>query len=65
MPTPSCTAATRRTPTAGPSRWLAGDRLVALLVVDRPRDLAQGRKRIGTAVDAARLADPGVPLKAV
>lgn len=45
--------------------WLVGDRLVALLAVDRPRDLAQGRKRIGTSVDAARLADPGLPLKAV
>jgi NADPH-dependent 2,4-dienoyl-CoA reductase/sulfur reductase-like enzyme len=47
--------------------WLAGERLVALLAVDRPRDLAQARRRIadGGPVDAARLADPAVPLKAV
>jgi NADPH-dependent 2,4-dienoyl-CoA reductase/sulfur reductase-like enzyme len=47
--------------------WLAGERLVALLAVDRPRDLAQARRRIadGGHVDAARLADPAVPLKAV
>ncbi len=45
--------------------WFTGERLVALLAVDRPRDLAQARKRIGTAVDSARLADPGIPLKAV
>jgi hypothetical protein len=45
--------------------WLAGDRLVALLAVDRPRDLSQGRRIIaaGTPVDPDRLADPGVPLK--
>jgi 3-phenylpropionate/trans-cinnamate dioxygenase ferredoxin reductase subunit len=44
--------------------WLTGDRLVALLAVDRPRDLAQARKRIGTDVDADRLADLAVPVKA-
>ena len=43
--------------------WFAGERLVALLAVDRPRDLAQARKRIGTPVDADRLADPAVPVK--
>ena len=45
--------------------WLAGDLLVALLTVDAPRDLAQGRRLIeaGAAVDAARLADPAVPLR--
>jgi 3-phenylpropionate/trans-cinnamate dioxygenase ferredoxin reductase component len=45
--------------------WLAGDRLVALLVVDRPRDLSQGRRIIaaGTPVDPDRLADPAVQLK--
>ena len=43
--------------------WLDGERLVALLAVDRPRDLAQARRRIGSAVDAERLADPGVPVK--
>ncbi len=45
--------------------WLAGDVLVALLVVDTPRDVAQGRRLIeaGAAVDAARLADPGIPVR--
>jgi len=43
--------------------WLAGEQLVALLAMDRPRDLAQARKRIGTPVDAERLADPGVPVR--
>jgi 3-phenylpropionate/trans-cinnamate dioxygenase ferredoxin reductase subunit len=45
--------------------WLAGDRLVALLAVDRPRDLSQGRRIIaaGTPVDPDRLADPAVQLK--
>ncbi len=42
--------------------WLAGDLLVALLTVNFPRDLAQGRRVIesGTPVDAARLSDPGI-----
>jgi 3-phenylpropionate/trans-cinnamate dioxygenase ferredoxin reductase subunit len=42
--------------------WLAGDLLVALLTVNFPRDLAQGRRVIesGTPVDAARLGDPGI-----
>ena len=46
--------------------WLAGDRLVALLTVDVPRDLLQGRRLIesGAAVDAGRLADPAVPVRA-
>jgi 3-phenylpropionate/trans-cinnamate dioxygenase ferredoxin reductase component len=45
--------------------WLAGDRLVALLAVDRPRDLLQARRVIaaGTPVDPDRLADPAVPVK--
>jgi 3-phenylpropionate/trans-cinnamate dioxygenase ferredoxin reductase component len=45
--------------------WLAGDRLVALLAVDRPRDVVQGRRILaaGTPVDLARLADPAVQLK--
>jgi NADPH-dependent 2,4-dienoyl-CoA reductase/sulfur reductase-like enzyme len=45
--------------------WLAGDRLVALLTVDRPRDLVQGRRVIaaGAPVDAARLADPAIPVR--
>jgi 3-phenylpropionate/trans-cinnamate dioxygenase ferredoxin reductase subunit len=45
--------------------WLHGDRLLAFLAVDRPRELAQARKRIGELVDRQRLADPAVPLKAV
>lgn len=45
--------------------WLQGERLVAYLAVDRPRELSQARKRIGEQVDPARLADPDVPLKAV
>jgi NADPH-dependent 2,4-dienoyl-CoA reductase/sulfur reductase-like enzyme len=45
--------------------WLAGDQLVALLTVDRPRDLVQARRLIasGALVDAARLADPGIPVR--
>jgi NADPH-dependent 2,4-dienoyl-CoA reductase/sulfur reductase-like enzyme len=45
--------------------WLAGDQLVALLSVDRPRDLVQGRRVIaaGTPVDPARLADPEVAVR--
>ncbi len=45
--------------------WLAGDLLVALLAVNSPRDLAQGRRAIQAAapVDAARLGDPQTPLR--
>ncbi|GAB1330161.1 NAD(P)/FAD-dependent oxidoreductase [Streptomyces sennicomposti] len=45
--------------------WLRGDRLVALLAVGRPRDLAQGRRLIeaGAPMDAELLADPARPLK--
>ncbi|MFI2199529.1 NAD(P)/FAD-dependent oxidoreductase [Streptomyces sp. NPDC020192] len=45
--------------------WLREDRLVALLAVGRPRDLAQGRRLIeaGRRMDAQALADPGRPLK--
>ncbi len=45
--------------------WLRGDRLVALAAVDRPRDLVQGRRIIAAqkAIDATRLADPGIPVK--
>jgi 3-phenylpropionate/trans-cinnamate dioxygenase ferredoxin reductase subunit len=45
--------------------WLAGDRLVALLAVDRPRDAVQGRRILaaGTPVDPARLSDPTVQLR--
>ncbi|WP_073952560.1 NAD(P)/FAD-dependent oxidoreductase [Streptomyces kebangsaanensis] len=46
--------------------WLRGGRLVALLAVGRPRDLAQGRRLIesGTPMDPDLLADPARPLKA-
>jgi NADPH-dependent 2,4-dienoyl-CoA reductase/sulfur reductase-like enzyme len=46
--------------------WLRGSRLVALLAVGRPRDLAQGKRLIdaGTPVDRGLLADPARPLKA-
>ena len=45
--------------------WLRGDTLVALLAVDRPRDLTQGRRLIGraTPLDPAVAADPATPLK--
>lgn len=45
--------------------WLRGDRLVALLAVGRPRDLAQGRRLIesGRPVDDGVLTDPSRPLK--
>ncbi|MFG3464676.1 NAD(P)/FAD-dependent oxidoreductase [Streptomyces sp. NPDC047853] len=46
--------------------WLREDRLVALLAVGRPRDLAQGRRLIqaGTRMDPRLLTDPARPLKA-
>ncbi|MFE0253140.1 NAD(P)/FAD-dependent oxidoreductase [Streptomyces sp. NPDC059010] len=46
--------------------WLRDGRLVALLAVGRPRDLAQGRRLIesGTPMDAQLLVDPARPLKA-
>lgn len=46
--------------------WLSGDRLEAVLTVDRPRDLLQGRRAIaaGARFDTGRLADPEVPVKA-
>jgi NADPH-dependent 2,4-dienoyl-CoA reductase/sulfur reductase-like enzyme len=45
--------------------WLAGDRLVALLSVNSPRDMLQGRRVIssGVPVDPARLADPQIPVR--
>ncbi|WP_329127677.1 NAD(P)/FAD-dependent oxidoreductase [Streptomyces sp. NBC_01465] len=45
--------------------WLREGRLVAVLAVGRPRDLAQGRKLIesGAALDPVRAADPSVALK--
>ncbi|MGZ4595960.1 MAG: NAD(P)/FAD-dependent oxidoreductase [Actinomycetes bacterium] len=46
--------------------WLRGDRLVAALTVDRPRDLVQARRLMdqGVPVDADLLADPAVAVKA-
>ncbi|MGW1791965.1 NAD(P)/FAD-dependent oxidoreductase [Streptomyces tubercidicus] len=46
--------------------WLRDGRLVALLAVGRPRDLAQGRKLIerGAVLDRERAANASVPLKA-
>ncbi|NEB02425.1 FAD-dependent oxidoreductase [Streptomyces sp. SID13726] len=45
--------------------WLRGDRVTAVLTVDRPRDLAQGRRLItgATPVDPALVADAEVALK--
>jgi 3-phenylpropionate/trans-cinnamate dioxygenase ferredoxin reductase subunit len=45
--------------------WLADTRLVAMLTVDRPRDLVQGRRRMADdpEPDPERLADPAVPVK--
>ncbi|MEU6146654.1 FAD-dependent oxidoreductase [Streptomyces sp. NPDC047081] len=46
--------------------WLRENRLIALLAVGRPRDLAQGRRLIeaGTVMDPELLSDPAKPLKA-
>ncbi|MER6182271.1 FAD-dependent oxidoreductase [Streptomyces sp. NPDC001652] len=46
--------------------WLRENRLIALLAVGRPRDLAQGRRLIeaGPELDPELLADPARPLKA-
>ncbi len=46
--------------------WLAGDTMTALLTVNSPRDLSQGRRLIESAlpVDAGLLSDPLVPLHA-
>lgn len=46
--------------------WLTDDdRLAAVLTVDRPRDLVQGRRIVeaGQRLDPSRLADPDVPLR--
>ncbi|MFA1542086.1 NAD(P)/FAD-dependent oxidoreductase [Actinomadura monticuli] len=45
--------------------WLTGDRLDAILTVDRPRDLVQARRVIaaGTPVDPVAIADPDVPVR--
>ncbi len=46
--------------------WLTAGRLVAILTVDRPRDLLQGRRLIASQdpVNIARLTDPTIPIKA-
>ena len=47
--------------------WLdERDRIVALLVVDLPKDFVQGRKlaAVGATVDPRRLADPATPVRA-
>ncbi|HWF80544.1 MAG TPA: FAD-dependent oxidoreductase [Streptosporangiaceae bacterium] len=45
--------------------WLMGERLIAVLTVDRPKDLMQGRRLIesATPVDPDKLADPAVQLR--
>jgi 3-phenylpropionate/trans-cinnamate dioxygenase ferredoxin reductase component len=45
--------------------WLTAGRLVALLAVDRPRDLVQARRLITAAshVDPTKLADPAIPIR--
>ena len=45
--------------------WLAGDRIVGILTVNRPRDLAQGRRIIAgdRPIDEERLADPEVAVR--
>ena len=47
--------------------WLTGGRLDAVLAVDRPRDLAQGRRLVASAAhpDRRRLADPTIALRDV
>ncbi|MCX4909396.1 NAD(P)/FAD-dependent oxidoreductase [Streptomyces sp. NBC_00878] len=64
----SADSTVRRGDPAGPSWsvcWLREDRLVAILAVGRPRDLAQGKRLIeaGTPMDSGLLADPALPLK--
>ncbi|WP_131743404.1 NAD(P)/FAD-dependent oxidoreductase [Actinomadura roseirufa] len=45
--------------------WLTGDRLDAILTVNRPKDLVQARRVIaaGRPVDPAAIADPEVPVR--
>jgi 3-phenylpropionate/trans-cinnamate dioxygenase ferredoxin reductase subunit len=45
--------------------WLRGDRLTAILTVDRPRDLVQSRRLMaaGGLVDPVLLTDPEVPVR--
>jgi 3-phenylpropionate/trans-cinnamate dioxygenase ferredoxin reductase component len=59
----------RGDPQSGPwsACWTNDGRLTALLAIDRPRDVSQGRKLIadGERIDPALLADPDVALKNV
>ncbi|ROO83874.1 NADPH-dependent 2,4-dienoyl-CoA reductase/sulfur reductase-like enzyme [Actinocorallia herbida] len=45
--------------------WVLGDRLEAILTVDKPRDLVQARRIIGqgTPIDVTKLADPAVAIR--
>ena len=45
--------------------WFSGDRLQAVLAVDRPRDLSQGRRLINDSaeLDQGLVSDPRVPLR--
>ncbi len=45
--------------------WFSGERLQAVLAVDRPRDLSQGRRLItdSVALDIGLVSDPQVPLR--
>lgn len=45
--------------------WFTGDRLEAIVTVDRPRDLVQARRIItaGSSMDVDAVADPAVPLR--
>jgi 3-phenylpropionate/trans-cinnamate dioxygenase ferredoxin reductase subunit len=59
----ACWLAGSEGPVVGPGRTV--DRLVAVLTVNSPRDLLQGRRVIasGAQVDPGRLADPAVPVR--
>ena len=64
--TPAPATPAPATPAPGsPAPGSPASRLTAVLTVNRPRDLLQGRRMIadGTRVDPARLADPAIPLK--
>jgi 3-phenylpropionate/trans-cinnamate dioxygenase ferredoxin reductase component len=45
--------------------WLTGDRLAAIVTVDRPRDLVQARRIIAAQkrIDRSALADPAIPVR--
>jgi 3-phenylpropionate/trans-cinnamate dioxygenase ferredoxin reductase subunit len=67
---PSTDADSRQVQPSGAKRgwaacWVSGDRLVAVVTVDRPRDLVQARRIIaaGTPIDVDLLADPETTLR--